>query len=354
MLAALSCVFVSMTGCMQALNGQPQPNTAGSELPAVTDLIQNRMKSDRFRGAVVLVQRNNRTIYQRAFGEYKADSVIPLASATKWLSASAIMAVVDEGKLSLDQPISKYLPKFAGKTGTITLRQLLSHTSGLPRNHRCLANTSITLAECVDQIAETGLDTDPGTEFSYGGVSFQVAGRVAEVASGKSWNTLFEEKIRKPLNLAKTGYGKTQNPRIAGGAYSTAQDYANFLQMHLNDGVFNGKRVLSAATVEEMQRDQTKGVPIAFTFQPDKRRYGLGEWRDIVDSKGRAIQVSSPGAFGVVPWIDEERKVVGVFFTRSRLRNVYGTVAQVQKTIRDLIDSRRVSVPETSGSSTTL
>lgn len=344
MLSGLSFVFISMTGCIHGLNGQPQPTNSSSDLPAVTDLVQNRMNRDRLQGAVVLVRRNNRVIYQKAFGNYRTDTVVPIASASKWMSASAIVTLVDSGKLSLDAPISKYLPNFTGKKGTITLRQLLSHTSGLPGNHRCLANQSITLAECVNQIAQIELQSDPGTQFRYGGVSFQVAGRIAEVVSGKSWNQLFEEKIKIPLNMVNTSYGDTRNPRIAGGASSTAQDYANLLQMHLNDGLFNGKRVLSAASVEEMQRDQTKGVPIAFSPLRDNRRYGLGEWRDLVDSKGRAIQLSSPGAFGFTPWIDEQRKLVGVFLVRNRLRNVTPTVEELQKELRELVDQRRAAV----------
>jgi CubicO group peptidase (beta-lactamase class C family) len=338
MLAVLSFLFVSTTGCIQALKGQPPNINAGTDLPAVTNLIQDSVKRDRLRGAVVLIKKNNRVIYEKAFGDYSLNTVVPIASATKWISASVIMSLVDEGKISLDTPISKYLPNFTGDKGRITLRQLLSHTSGLPGNHRCLANQSITLAECVDRISEVSLQADPGTVFRYGGVSFQVAGRVAEVVSGKSWNTLFEERIKNSLNMVDTSYGQTENPRIAGGASSTVQDFANLLQMHLNGGVFNGRQVLSSTTVEEMQRDQTKGVPIAFTPQPDDRRYGLGEWLDVVGRNGRSVQLSSQGAFGFSPWIDRERNLVGVFLVRDRLRNVYGLVQDLQQTIRERVE----------------
>ncbi|HEY9632047.1 MAG TPA: serine hydrolase domain-containing protein [Coleofasciculaceae cyanobacterium] len=336
-LAVLSFIFVSTTGCIQALKGQPATDAA-SDIPAVTNLVQNGVKRNGLRGAVVLIAKNNRVIYEKAFGDYTVSTVVPTASATKWISASVIMTLVDDGKIALDDPISKYLPNFTGKMGSITLRQLLSHTSGLPGNNRCLANPSITLADCVDRIAQVGLLSDPGTEFRYGGVSYQVAGRVAEVVSGKSWDALFEEKIRTPLNMVNTSYGETNNPRIAGGASSTVEDYANLLQIHLNGGVFNGKRVLSAASVEEMQRDQTGGVPIAFTPQPDNRRYGLGEWLDIVGRNGRSVQLSSQGAFGFSPWIDRERNLLGVFLVRDRLRNVSGLVQDIQQSIRERVD----------------
>lgn len=349
LLAGLAFMLVVITGCLQPLKGQQQATDSGADVQAVTNVVQTAVKKDGFEGASVLLMRDNRVIYKKTFGRYTLDTVVPIASATKWISASVIMSLVDEGKLSLDAPISTYLPKLTDKEGSITLRQLLSHTSGLRGFNRCLGDNSTTLAECSDQIFQMGLKADPGTEFSYGGVSFQVAGRLAEVVSGKSWKTLFEEKIKKPLNMVNTTYGETENPRIAGGASSTLQDYANLLQMHVNGGVFNGKRVLSAESVEEMQRDQTHGVPIVLTPHKDNRRYGLGEWRDIVDAKGKATQVSCQGAFGFSPWIDRQRKLVGVFLVRNRFRTVIPVVEQVQKTVRELVDSKRASAVEDSG-----
>lgn len=341
LLAVLAFVFVATTGCLKAMEGQQQvtaPSSPSSDISPVTNMIQREVGNRRLRGAVMLLAKNNQVIYEKAFGDYSLTTVVPIASATKWISASVIMSLVDEGKLSLDTPISKYLPNFTGKKGTITLRQLLSHTSGLPGNHRCLSKPSMTLAGCVDEISEVSLQSDPGREFRYGGVSFQVAGRIAEVVSGKSWKELYEEKIKIPLNMAHTGYGLVNNPRIAGGASSTVEDYANLLQMHLNNGVFKGKQVLSTPSVEEMQRDQTFGVPLAYTPLPDNRRYGLGAWRDLVDSNGRARQLSSPGAFGFSPWIDRQRNLLGVFLVRDRLGNVLPLVRDMQQVVRDRLN----------------
>ncbi|MFB8787458.1 MAG: serine hydrolase domain-containing protein [Potamolinea sp.] len=336
-ITVLAFSFVSVTGCIGASKERPSATEAVSDVAPVTNIIEDAVSKNRLRGAAIMLVKNNRVIYKKAFGNYSVDQVVPIASSSKWISASVIMSVVEDGQLSLDDPISKYLPNFTDKKGKITLRQLLSHTSGLPGNHRCLASDSMTLAECVDQISRVNLQSDPGTEFRYGGVSFQVAGRIAEVASRKSWNTLFEEKIKNPLNMTNTSYGQTQNPRIAGGASSTVQDYVNLLQMHLNNGVFNGKQVLSASTIEEMQRDQTGDAPIVFTPQPDNRRYGLGEWRDRVTANGKAVQLSSQGAFGFSPWIDRERNLVGVFSVKDRLRNVAPLVKDMQQVIRERV-----------------
>jgi CubicO group peptidase (beta-lactamase class C family) len=159
-------------------------------------------------GACLLVIKDGKTIYEQCFGKYTPDTVVAIASSSKWFSSATIMTLVDEGKLKLDDPVSKYLPKFTGKKGQITIRQLLSHTSGLPPQNRCLSDFSITLAEAANQIAEAPLLADPGKEFRYGGVSMQVAGRIAEVVGGKSWEELFQERIAKPLEMKNTSYGR--------------------------------------------------------------------------------------------------------------------------------------------------
>lgn len=344
LLAGLAFMFVSLTGCLQPLKGQSQATDVATDLPIVTRTVESAVNKDRLEGVAVLLMKDNRVIYKKTFGKYNLNTVVPIASASKLLASSAIMSLVDEGKLALDAPISRYMPKLRGEVADITLRQLLSHTSGLPGQHRCLSNNSITLEECVDQILEKGLRTAPGTNFTYGGVSYQVAGRLAEIVSGKSWNSLFEEKIQRPLNMTNTNYESSLNPRIAGGAVSTLQDYTNLLQMHLNGGVFNSKRILSTQAVEEMQRDQTRGLPIRLSPHQDNRRYGLGVWRDIVDNKGRAIQLSCQGAFGFSPWIDRQRNLIGVFLVRNRLRTVFPVVEQLQENVRDMVDSKQSSV----------
>jgi CubicO group peptidase (beta-lactamase class C family) len=305
----------------------------------VSNLIQVAVDTIPLQGASLLLMQNDEIIYGKAFGRYTLHTAIPIASGSKWLSASVIMNLVDKGRISLDDSVSKYIPSFTELKGTITIRQLLSHTSGLPGDLPFLSFPDITLAQCVDMISQVELLYNPGTEFYYGGVSFQVAGRVAEVAGGKLWATLFNESIRRPLHMVNTTYGQTQNPRIAGGATSALMDYGNLLLMHLNNGIFDSNRILSSEIVYQMQCNQTDSVPIAFTPQPNDRRYGLGEWRDIVDAEGNAIQLSSQGEYGFSPWIDLQRNILGVFLVDNQLQNVYGLVAQMQHMIRDIIDS---------------
>jgi len=341
MLAAQTLILSSVGGCSNEFEGQDYSAFA-SEIAEVKNLIENYVYNDRLQGAALLLVKDDRVIYSGAFGEYSENTILPIASGSKWLSAAVLMTLVDDGTIALDDPISKYLPNFTGEKGSITIRQLLSHTSGLPSKVPCMADRAITLAECVNQISRVELLAHPGTEFRYGGASFQIAARVAEVVTGKSWNTLFEEKIKTPLNMVNTSYGSTLNPRIDAGAISTIGDYGNFLQMMLSDGVFNGSQVLSKASIREMERNQADGVIIAFAprITADTKGYGLGLWREIIDNNGQPIQVSSPGGSGFAPWIDRQRNLFGVFLTRDRLPQVYPLVQNIQQILRDVVDSQ--------------
>lgn len=315
----------------------------------VTDLIQRYVEGVPLQGASLLIIKDNQVVYEQAFGIYTLDTRVPIASASKWPSASVIMSLIDDGTLSLDDRVSTYLPDFTGEKADITVRQLFSHTSGLPGDDvGCLGIQSITLAQCVDQIARAPLIAPPGTAFAYGGNSMHVAGRVAEVATGESWDELFQERIAGPLGLQSSdyasrstapGYVRVTNPRIAGGMRSTLGDYGRFVLMHVNNGAFGSNQVLSAAVVAESQKDQTFGAPVVNSPHPTAIGYGLGQWRDAVDAEGHAVQLSSQGAFGFSPWIDKRRNLAAVFLVRNELRNVYGMVSQMQGMIRDIVDS---------------
>jgi CubicO group peptidase (beta-lactamase class C family) len=301
-------------------------------------------------GCALVLIKDGKVIYRKAFGGYAPDKVVPIASASKWLSGAVIMALADEGKLSLDDPVSKYLPEFSGDKAGITIRQLFSHTSGLPPEARCRNDKRTTLERCAREIAALPLVAQPGEEFFYAGVSMHVGGRIAEVVSGKSWNDLFVERIAAPLGMTQTdffAYGPTQNPRPAGDAKSSADEYGRFLQMLLQGGTFNGKRVLSEASVAEMHKDQTRGARIEYTIyethgdlDPNLRlaRYGIGMWREKFDlNSGQLQEVSSQGYFGFTPWIDVERNLAGVLSVQSRFSRIMPDYLDLKKEIRRII-----------------
>lgn len=321
----------------------------------VTNLVQNAVNQVPLDGASLLLIQGNKVIYEKYFGSYNADTTVFIASASKWLAAATLMTQVDEGKLSLADPVSKYLPYFTGTKGTITIRQLFSHTSGLPGiedDVRCLGNPLVTMDNCVRQIALLDLIGQPGAQFAYGENSMQVAGRICEVVSGKSWESLFKEKVAVPIGMASATFGASGNPIVAGGARLKLNDYANFLRMILNEGTYNDKRVLSTGAVREMQRNLTAGLPVASSpLGSNPVNYAIGEWVDALDAQGNAIQLSSAGAFGFTPWVDKKRNLIGVFLVQNQLQKVYSTVDQIQQKVREIVDSCTQPVTSVSAAS---
>ncbi len=176
-----------------------------------------------------------------------------------------------------------------------------------------------------------------------------IAGRAAEVAAGKDWQTLFRERIAGPLGLRNTDYeyrGVTPNPRISGGARSTVSDYMRFLTMIHQRGVFEGRRVLSARAVDAMLADQTSGVPIlrspyASFGRLDPRapanRYGIGNWLEDVDDRLQSQQNSSQGAFGFSPLIDRSRGLLVVAGVHNRLARFEPYYYEMKRILRDTI-----------------
>jgi CubicO group peptidase (beta-lactamase class C family) len=320
-----------------------QPGPAGAspayDFSTVEASIQGQVNAGTFPGASLLLFKDGEPIYEHYFGTFGPTTTVPIASSTKWLSGAVIMSLVDDGVISLDDTVSEYLPDWTGQEGTITIRQLFSHTSGLASDNACLSDPTMTLAQCVDQIRDVGLVAPPGSQFYYGSASMQVAGRIAEVATGQSWAQIFNERIRDPLGMTSSFYWPPANPLLAGGVISRLGDYAKFLQMVLAGGVFGSQQVLSAGAIQEMEKDQTAGAPIVYTPHPDSRRYGIGVWRDVVSPTGQAVQVSSQGKFGMSPWVDRDRRYFGIFFVQDDLADVYLLVAQTQLAVRAVIDA---------------
>jgi CubicO group peptidase (beta-lactamase class C family) len=308
-------------------------------------------------GFGVLLVQDGRVIYSKRFGSYSVDRVVPIASASKWLSGAVIMSLVADGRLSLDDRVGKFFPDLTGKKAEITIRQLFSHTSGITEGDPCIASRAETLATCARAILNLPLTADPGAEFSYGGASMQVAGRIAELAGGEPFATLFRKRIAAPLGLSRTGYanlGSPENPLLGGGMFSSAPEYAAFLRMVLAGGMHEDKRVLPAALIEEMLNDQTRGARIASSpFEGDPRartrmptRYGIGVWREVNDSAtGRSIEASSPGALGFLPWIDRDRGLAGVLTMQGRLRDAMPMYHAMKAIIRETIPARRSAPP---------
>ena len=277
-------------------------------------------------------------------GDHDATTRFSIASASKLVSAVAILTLVDDGLLDLDAPVSTYLPQFTGMHGTMTVRQMFSHTSGLPggSDHAVLSDDTITLAQAADQIAAMPLDAPPGTQFAYGGLSMHAAGRVAEVVTGQSWTTLFAERVAIPLGLTQTTYdafGATPNPRVAGGVRSTLADYAKILRMIRDRGRVGATQFLSPTAMQTLTTDQTNGVPIVSTPAGDDRRYTFGAWLDLASPTGETLRTSSPGAWGFTPWVELDQHTAGIFMVLYLFGAVQDDVESMQALCRAQVES---------------
>jgi CubicO group peptidase (beta-lactamase class C family) len=304
------------------------------------------------------------------------DALFRIASMTKPITAIGIMMLVDEGKLSIDDPVEKHLSEFKGQMlvsertpeavslkkspRPITLRDLLTHTSGLPgrmpdglsdlytkRNH--------TLAEGVMAFSQRPLDFEPGSKWSYCNPGIDTLGRVIEVVSGQPYEDFLKNRIFEPLGMKDTTFYPTKDqllrahpiynkkegkltttespvmgpptgakyPIPAGGLYSTGADLAKLYQLMLNDGTRGQLRFLSSQSVAEMTKVQTGELKAGFT---DGMGWGLG-WGVVRTPKGVTEMLSSGafghgGAYGTQVWIDPKQNVfVVLLIQRSDLGN---------------------------------
>lgn len=295
--------------------------------------------------ALVLMQ-DGHVIYERGFGGLSVDDSIPVASASKWLTAATVLTLVDDGRVGLDVPMERYLQTVKDgfwsdpRMHEITLRQLLSLTAGFTFDHPCIFRPGEDIQECALAIGTFGLAGDPGTVVVYGQGTFHVAGAVVEDATGDSWNEILERNVLRPLDLEKTAYRGLSNPQLGDGAVSTVREYARFVQMIHDGGVWRGRRVLSRRLVDEMLADQTAGATVVRTPRDPALHYGLGVWRERVSPSGDPLLVSAPGSTGFYPWIDKERGLVGVLAVPPHL-SISGSIFDpVLEKIREIVPAR--------------
>lgn len=344
--------------------------TRAQSFAAVDDWLQNHVQ-DMGGRALLMVYKNGKVVHTEAVNELTrrqktmgrliarrqgkeanlddltTTSQLPIASCSKWLSAALVMTFVDEGKLKLTDTVGRWLPVLSqhGKGG-ITVSQCLSHLTGIkaPPLRESLGEMKniSSMDEAVAQIAALPMEGEPGTVFHYSNAGLQLAGAVLEKISGRSFQTLFAERIAGPLQMKHTDFGKGPVALPAGGAQSTAEDYLNFLVMILNKGVFNGRRILSEASIAEMQVNRlTPAVRIAYSpAEAGDFGYGYGEWvMETSTLNNLTTAVTSPGLFGSFPWVDQQNGYCAVllsFNLKSKGRNerYKGLKALVDQTLK--------------------
>jgi CubicO group peptidase (beta-lactamase class C family) len=308
-------VLSDLLWALAFLIGLPAPELPQS--PVQQELV--RLVGDSpLRGVIVVLDREGRT--WEASVDQGPDEPIGVGSARKWLIAATVLMLVDEGRLSLDEPIARWLPRWQQPyKEQITLRMLLSHTSGLPsRPPPGSCSGALTLAACIDRLADLSLRDEPGTRFHYSSMGFNVAARVAEVASGTRWQDLLQRRLLDPLGMHRTGL-RPAGPGLldmAGELWSTPTDFARFLRLLLDGGQLQGRSLLSPEAIAEMERNQTR-VHFSAAVVPEGlglvvRGYGLGMWRSVVDDRDQLELATAHGKGGFLAWLDRRTGTAGV------------------------------------------
>lgn len=365
---------------------------APARLARVDNWINGLVVEKKIPGAVVMLVRDGRVAYHKAYGvrdlgtgaPQRVDDIFRIASQTKAITSLAAMMLWEEGKFALDDPIEKYIPSFAKQTVMTkfnptdssyesrparrksTIRQLLTHTSGLEyadigsdefkaiyakAGVTALGREGDVLAERINVLAKLPLKQEPGERFTYS-LSVDVVGRLVEVLSGMPLDQFFRTRILDPLGMKDTWFelpaekrsrlvalhqpredgtleathekiGLTQPDGAArkvtyfaggGGLVSTTADYARFLQLFLNGGELDGVRLLGRKTVELMLTNQVGALQPAF---------GLGFQLETPDADFRSPvslgTFSWGGAFNTTYWADPKERLVGLIYT-----NTYG------------------------------
>ncbi|MBX2970018.1 MAG: beta-lactamase family protein [Cyclobacteriaceae bacterium] len=390
-------LFLSFSIHAQVLT-PAKPEATGfspERLKRIDNMVQSLVQQEAIPGAVALIVRNGKIVFHQAYGfsdtetkkAMQKDNIFRIASQSKAITSLAVMMLWEEGKFLLDEPISKYIPEFknpsvlksfnaadssfttepAGRE--ITIRQLLTHTSGI--DYPAIGSTEFkaiyakagvpsgigndtdVLADKMKILAKLPLKHKPGERWTYG-LNTDVLGYLVEIWSGMPFDQFLKKRIFDPLGMNDTwfylpkekynrlvpiytgndgkakkvtgtvfdnvniDYPKTEGKYFSGGAglSSTVEDYAKFLQLFLNNGQYNGVRLLSRKTIELMLTSQLT--------LPDASPVGLGFGLETAANDFRSVvslgTFSWAGAFNTHYWADPKEKIIGLIFT-----NMYDT-----------------------------
>ena len=313
-------------------------------------------------GGSLLIIHRGEPVFREAFGMADLESRRPftvedpcrIASLTKPHTTTLLAMLVEQGKLSWDDPVDKYLPYFAGVTvrskgpaaRTPRICELLSHTAGFPgqpaiESGKWSIKADGTLADAVADLPRQGLAAEPGSAYAYTGLGYMVAGRIAEVITGKEFGALMAERLLAPvgattatfyptdelkakiptayerkggnfakLDLARRAEAMAKFPNPAGRLISTLDDVGRFLLLHRNRGMADGKRLLLAESLQALYKPQPA------TPATGQRGYGLGFNVLKVDAKGVGVRVRHIGASGTLGQVDFENDLLFVFLTQ--------------------------------------
>ncbi|MDQ3856142.1 MAG: beta-lactamase family protein [Chloroflexota bacterium] len=324
------------------------PAVDRNRLQAVAEVAEQAVQSGGHPTAVVAVANREETVWTHVLpgaDGASEDSIYLIASITKPITATALMQLVEEGKLLLDVPIVAYLPEF-GQIGkeTVTARHLLTHTSGMEEEAfwERLHETGATHAEVFEAACGSWLHFQPGERCEYCSLSFTVLGELIARLTGRPYPEYMRERIFAPLGMDSTAFEPVDASRAmpvhnttgasqieaftrmaipGGGLWSTVGDLVAFGQVFLRGGASHGYRLLGPAALEMMTRYHTAGLHQLYEGRPEPFNYGLG-WSKLMPEResgllGSKRSYGHGGVTGTFLWIDPEWDLVFVYLTNS-------------------------------------
>jgi len=267
---------------------------------------------------VVLVNKDGKTVYKKELGTDMTVKIpINAGELSQWYTAALVMILVDEGKISLDDPIAKYVPKFSKyMKGYITFRHCLTHTTGLETGGMSSKKKFPNLDEEVDSyITKRDIVNNPGMEISYDKMGYSIAARAIELATKKSFDRISSEKLFRALGMRGTSfYRESGEINPFEGAVTSANDMMVFMQMLINNGMFNGKRILSEKSVNELLTIQFPKA--AIKLKPAEKKsasIGLISWIDESNKdRGNIISQGLNGTKGYINFAEKKAWLIMV------------------------------------------
>ena len=352
------------------------PQDASPQLAKIDRVVRRAIDKGQIPGAVVLVGQAGRILFERAYGHRSLEprlepmtleTQFDLASLTKVVATTpAVLRLVQDGKVALDHPVCKYLPDF-GRRGkeTITIRQVLTHYSGLAPFSRLNTKAPGAASRVVDKICDSDLSAKPGTRFVYSDLGFILLGKLIEVVSGERMDRFVHSRVFSPLKMAETRFnpppgdhyhiaptekradgtflrGHVHDPLasmmggVAGhaGLFSNARDLSRYCRMLLNHGSLEGSSVLNPRTVRQMVAPQSP------PGKPDIRGLGWDIQSRYSSVKGKHFSPHSfghTGFTGTSLWLDPEIKAYLIVLTSRLHPDGRGDVRALRKEIATIV-----------------
>lgn len=302
-----------------------------SQLDAALDTFVAHHELD---GAALLLGRNETVLFESYGGSYDSNTLINMASASKWPGGAAVAAAVAEGKLDPKAPLSSWKPALAETPkGALTLIQLMSFTAGAASVAEGTPDIRIDprmdIQTAAEELLKLPLVSEPGTELAYGGWTQQIGAAWAVAATGEPFTKLWNRTVGVPARMTQSHFGHPRaardgvdlpNPNLQAGLWTTPRDYSRFLMMMASGGKVNGEQVYPAAAITLIERDYANGLPHRWQGQGAEGgiSYGFALWCEKATEDGTCVVMSCGGAWGTMPWLDREKNLWGLFMVYDR------------------------------------